>query len=231
MDRWHHASDREAILIIERLNVYDIEEISEEELKDFFKHTHDRLHGHFKVSGIIDEDFKTAQTCCSTFAFLCLPASFQSFRRHTGNPDTPWENLPGRWNSGPFDVDRQGSNCFLFQVNLKSYHTRYQTKQRNQLVGIILVVTCSIFVLLGKWNLLKGICIAAKFEPDRRSYYINMFRNHWRSSQSYRLQARWFFLTLFFWCLALDHSIIFQSRIISVLKYLNRIIISVSHAK
>ena len=47
MDRWHHASDREAILIIERLNVYDIEEISEEELKDFFKQTHDRLHGHF----------------------------------------------------------------------------------------------------------------------------------------------------------------------------------------
>ena len=194
MDRWHHASDREAILIIERLNVYDIEEISEEELKDFFKHTHDRLHGHFKVSGIIDEDFKTAQTSCGTFAFLCLTASFQSFRRHTGNPDTPWENSPGRWNSGPFDVDRQGSNCFLFQVNLKSYHTRYQAKQRNQLVGIILVVTCSIFVLLGKWNLLKGICIAAKFEPDRRSYYINMFRNHWWPSQSYRLQARWFFL-------------------------------------
>ena len=47
MDRWHHASDREAILIIERLNVYDIEEISEEELKDSFKYTHDRLHGHF----------------------------------------------------------------------------------------------------------------------------------------------------------------------------------------
>ena len=58
-------------------------------------------------------------------------------------------------------MDRQGSNCFLFQVNLKSYHTRYQTKQRNQLVGFILVVTCSIFVLLGKRNLLKGICIAA----------------------------------------------------------------------
>ena len=58
-------------------------------------------------------------------------------------------------------MDRQGSNCFLFQVNLKSYHTRYQTKQRNQLVGLILVVTCSIFVLLGKRNLLKGICIAA----------------------------------------------------------------------
>lgn len=194
MDRWHHASDREAILIIERLNVYDIEEISEEELKDFFKYIHDRLHGHFKVSGIIDEDFKTAQTSCSTFPVLCLPASFQSFRRHTGNPDTPWENSPGRWNNGPFEVDRQGSNCFLFQVNLKSYHTRYQTKQRSQLVGIILVVTCFIFVLLGKWNLLKGICIAAKFEPDRRFYYINMFRNHWWSSQSHRLQARWFFL-------------------------------------
>lgn len=193
MERWHHASDREAILIIERLNVYDVEEISEEELKDFFNYIHDRLHGHFKVSGIIDEDFKTAQTSCSTLAFLCLPASFQSFRRHNGNPDTPWENSPGRRNNGQFEVDRQGSNCFLFQVNLKSYHTRYQTKQRNQLVGIILVVTCSIFVLLGKWNLLEGICIAAKFEPNRRSYYINMFRNHWWTSQSYRLQARWFF--------------------------------------
>ena len=45
-------------MIIERLNDYDIEEISEEELKDSFKYTHDRLHGHFKVSGIIDEDFK-----------------------------------------------------------------------------------------------------------------------------------------------------------------------------
>ena len=207
MDRWHHASDREAILIIERLNLYDVEEISEEELKDFFKYIHDRLHGHFKVSGIIAEDFKTAQTSCSTFAFLCLPASFQSFRRHTGNPDTPWENSPGRWNNGPFEVDRQGSNCFLFQVNLKSCHTRYQTKQRGQLVGIILIVTRSIFVLrLVNEMYFEGICIATKFEHDRWSYSKSLM-----IFAILQAQARWFFsqITLFFSCLALDHIIMF----------------------